>query len=268
MAGLGHWYIEIEKQAFWRGNPHTWVNRYVMSGLTPSASAAATVINALKNIEEQLHAAVTSGAGVGFVEGRAYGATGGPPFETFGYNEGLTPTTATGFAGAGWSGTEQAPAPALETCMMVETPLLGLSTSGKPVSLKKYFRGATYGVDEDYSAAAINPTDQAGITALVLPWQTGLGDPGSQVISPTGRTPAGPPTAHPFIVNHQVPRGRKKAAASSLVGVSGSLDAGIVTMRLPNIHDIQRLKKWQLDNENPEPGVPGIGEPIPFELFP
>lgn len=267
MPGLGHWYVEIEKQAFWRGNPHTWVNRYVLSGPTPSETVAQDVINQLKLIEGQLHPQITASNGVGFVIGRAYGATGGPPFATIAYNASAEPSSATGFPGAGWDDTQQGTADTLEVCTLVEVPLQGLSSTGKPVTLRKYFRMTTYGSIEDTSGASIGTIDRAGIAAVCLPWTTGLGSGGATVIGTSGRAPSDVPTAHPYIVNHQVPRGRKRKSASSLVGVYGSVNAGVVTMTLPNPHDVVRLKRWQLDNDPEARGVEPP-EPLPFDLFP
>jgi hypothetical protein len=267
VAGLGHWYVEVEKQGFWRGAPHSWVNRYIMSGSDPTSTEALAVMVGLIDIESQLHANIEASVGVGFVEGRAYGSGGGAPFAVEPQNTSKAAATATGFAGAQWSGTTQVFANTLEVCSMVETLLTGLSTTGKPKYLRKYFRGAQYGGEEAALAGGIPTVDKNGIAALVLPWKTGVAGTSYVVIGASGATAAAAPTAHPYMVNHQVPRGRKKKVASSLVGVSGSVNANQITMTLPNPLDLLKAKRFL---ERPRPLLPEIPEelePLEFLLY-
>lgn len=208
--GIGHWYVESEKQAFWRGNPHTWVNRYVMSGADPSASDAETVMTDIHDVEDQLHANVDAANGIGFVQLRAYGSAGGPPFATVPYNLTKEKASSTGFGGAQWTGHTQGAAPTLETCQLLETTLSGLSTTGKPVYLRKYYRGVTYGGTEDYSDESIGADDVSGIEALTTIFQTGIGSGSWVVIGTSGKQASAAPVCHPFLVAHQIPRGKKK----------------------------------------------------------
>lgn len=209
--GIGKWYIELQKQGFWRGNPHTWVNRYVMTGADPTSSDAITVISALHDIEEQLHAQKGAASGVGFVQGRAYASTGYSAFASVNYNVSQAAATATGFTGATWTDTTQSEANTLEVCMLLETPLLGLSSSGKPLTLRKFYRGAFYGGVEPDDAAGIPAADIAGIKAVTLPMFTGLGGTAYTVTSPNPlRVPALAPRPLDFICNRQIPKGRKK----------------------------------------------------------
>lgn len=214
--GLGYWYIEIEKQAYWRGQQHTWVNRYVMSGSDPTATQANTVQAALKSIENVIHPLVAAGAGVGFVSSRAYGAAGGPPFNVIPYNTSKAPGTATGFAGPTWT-TGLIWAPTLETCLLVQTPLNGMSSSGKPIALRKYFRGVAFTTELADNTGVMPATDAAGIANACLTWKTGIGANAWVVIGTSGKQASAVPTAHPYLVAHQVPRGRKKKASSSSV---------------------------------------------------
>lgn len=52
------------------------------------------------------------------------------------------------------------------------------------------------------------------------------------------------------------------------MGVSGSYSPpNTVHMHLPNTHDIQRLRKYLYDKEQPvDPEAPPL-DPLPFELF-
>jgi hypothetical protein len=214
MGVNGHWYVEITKQAFWRGAPHTFQNRYIMSGAQPSASDAATVITALKDIEDGLFPGAAPAHGVGFVRGSAYGSGSGAPFQVTEYNASEGAGTATGFTGPGWGTPTIVFAPTLETCLMVETPITGLSSTGKPVRLRKYFRGIASGADEPQSTGQVAAGDITGVNALVLPWKTGMGASNWVVIAPSGAQASAAPVCYPYLVAHQIPRGRKKASSS------------------------------------------------------
>lgn len=209
MGVNGHWYVEIEKQAFWRGVPHTWVNRYILSGSTPTVADATSVMNALHGIEDKIHAAVPAGNGVGFVQARAYATTPGPPFATVNYNVSLTAGTATGFnpSGTGSAGFESAFE--LETCALVETKLTGLSTTGKPVYLRKFFRGCGDSAISYTSATPLPSSIISAVATLTAPWTSGLGGTSYVVIGSKGESAASPPALRPFLAARQVPKGRK-----------------------------------------------------------
>lgn len=243
--GIGKWYVESEKQAFWRGKPHTWVNRYVMSGDDPSSASAITVMHAIMAIEQQLHASFPAGQGVGFVQLRAYLSTGGAPFAYVQVNPLATAAGASGFSGATWAGSTQAVAPTLENCMLLETPLLGLSSSGKPLFLRKFYRGAVYGAEEDYISNTIPGADLAGIKAATAPFFTGLGGTGYQVVSPSAlRAVAGPPAPAAYIANRQVPKGRKKKPVT-LRTASGN------TVTIKDAHGYKQANPGDIDLGDP-----------------
>lgn len=214
MGVNGHWYVELEKQAFWRGAPHTWVNRYVMSGAQPSASDAQSVITALHLIENDLHPPMAAGVGVGYVQGRAYPSGKGTFFANVDYNVSKASGTATGFHGPPDSG-DLVWAPTLETCLLIETRLQGLSSTGKPTYLRKYFRGCSTGAAQDNVAGGIPAGTITDLNALTTPWQTGMGSQNWVVIGNSGSQASAAPTVHPFLVAHQVPRGKKKKPSSA-----------------------------------------------------
>lgn len=215
MAGLGHWYIELEKQGYWRGEQHTWVNRYVMSGSDPSSSDATTVIQALHDIETKIHFPVSSGGGWGFVEGRAYGSGGGYPFATIAWNTSLVPSSATGFTGTVYpSGPAYTPGP-LESCLLIETKINGLNSRGKPIYLRKYIRALATNIGTSTDQLPLPTAFLSAVATAVAPWQTGMGANSWVVIAVSGRQAASAPTVHNFGVNHQVPRGRKRKTSSS-----------------------------------------------------
>lgn len=215
MGVNGHWYVELEKQAYWRGNPHTYVNRYVMSGAQPSAADATTVITALKGIEDHVFPHVAADMGVGFVEGRAYPSAKGGPFATVAYNTSLSAATATGFTGPSTAYTSLNFGTTLESCLVVETKLQGLSTTGKPIYLRKYLRGFYHNVAEEGVVTPIASADLAQIAGYTAPWMTGVGASNWVVIGNSGAQAAVAPAALKWTGNRQVPKGRKKKTSSS-----------------------------------------------------
>lgn len=215
MGVNGHWYVEIEKQAWWRGAQHTWVNRYVMSGAQPSAADAVTVINALWGIERAVYPFATSGGGVGFTIGKAYPSGKGTFYASVDYNESKDPGTATGFPGPSTNYSDLRPGFMLEACVVVETKLNAMSSTGKPTFLRKYLRGFSVSSSEETGANPISGADLAFIDAATLPWQTGVGTSNWVVIGNGGAQAASAPQALPYLGNRQVPKGRKKKKAST-----------------------------------------------------
>lgn len=244
MGVNGHWYIEQEKQAYWRGINKSFVNRYVMSGAQPTAAEAITVINALAVIEDAIFPQTAAGEGVGRVQGRAYPSGKGSFFASVNWNTSLEPATALGFTGPTWTPHYISWAPTLETCLLCETPINGLSSTGKPVSLRKYFRGINSGTSEDSGPGVINPADVTGIEGVIAPWWTGMGANNWVVIANSGNQASSAPTVHPFLVAHQVPRGRKKKASSSsilttLAGIAQHVaESGVGNLIVDGLEDL------------------------------
>lgn len=224
--GIGHWYIEVRKQAYWRGALHTWVNRYVMSGSDPTSAQATQVIGIIKGIENKLHPLQGGGGAVGFLEGSAYGSAGGPPFAVVTYATAGATTGGTGFAGL-TAPTGQQWAPQLEVCLLLETRLNGLSASGKPVSLRKFYRGNMF-PNEDYQAGPIGAADLAQIASITAPFQTGMGDNNWVVIGTSGKQAAAAPAAKAYLVNRQIPKGKsRKKSSGNGGGVLGDLTSAL-----------------------------------------
>lgn len=225
MPGIGHWYVEIQKQAYWRGVNKTWMNRYVLSGADPVASDAESVISALHDIENKVYPGVSAGNGVGFVKGTAYASGGGAPFAEVTYNPSLSPASATGFTG-GHTYTDLAFNGTLENALGVRIPMNGLSSRGKPVYCRKYFRGITGAAGSLGGAVNGDPLDSADlayINTTVLPWQTGMASNNWVVIGNSGRQASSAPQAEQFLVNRQVPRGKKRKSTTGATTPSGLL---------------------------------------------
>lgn len=228
--GLGHWYVELKKQAYWRGNVHVWTNRYVMSGSDPTAAQMTSVIELLQGIEGKIHPIQPSGHGIGFVEGSAYSSAGGPPVAVVPYNPTLAAATATGFQGPTYTSPSMAQAPTLEVCMLIETTLNGVNSRGKPDYMRKFIRSVSFAAESADSSSPIPANDISGIEAIVAPWTTGIGANNWVVIAPSGKQASQPPVVKPYLVNHQVPRGRKRKKTTTSGGLLGSLENAVQTL--------------------------------------
>jgi hypothetical protein len=222
MGVNGHWYLELEKEGFWRGSPHTWVNRYIMSGSQPGNTDTQSVITQLVQIEQQIFPFTPAGQGVGHVEARAYPSGSGPPYLVVTYKTATGPAGSTGFGNNPQGDLGFQWAPTLETCVLLNTPVAGLNSRGKPISLRKYYRGLMDGETEDNAVGGITAARKAAMEAVVLPFKTGLGTNSYVVIAGSGAQASAAPTVQPFLVAHQIPRGkkRKKTGSTGLLGLA------------------------------------------------
>ena len=210
-----HWEIQITKQGYWRGVQHLYQNRYILSGPDPTAAQADEVMFALHDIEDKLYPARGAGQGVGFVRAKAYASGTGPAFHERDWNPTEDVATATGFTGPSTSYTSIAYSGTMETCLMVRMPLNGLSSRGKPVYTRKFFRGIGPIVDEYITGNPISAADLATIAATTAPWESGMGANLWVVIGKNGRQASGPPAGEAYIGNHQVRRGRRRKAVTT-----------------------------------------------------
>lgn len=211
--------VQITKQAYWRGAAKTFQNSYWISG-NPSASDFESVIDALQQIENKVFPRVNSGLGVGFVSAAGYSPGTGPAAVEVPYNPSLAAGSATGFLGPTGGYDFLTFATTLESCLETRMPLEGVSSRGKPVYCRKYFRGIYAGSADDVTNEPIGAADLSVIASTILPWKTGMGTNDYVVIGASGRQASAAPTAQPYIGNHQVPRGKKKkATSSSILGV-------------------------------------------------
>jgi hypothetical protein len=241
MGVNGHWYVEIEKQAFWRGAPKTFVNRYVMSGSQPAASDATTVISALKGIEDQVYPQIGAGQGYGFVQGRAYPSGKGTFFAKVDYNPSKAQASSTGYAGIQSGQTLVEIADTIEVCLIAETRLQGQSSTGKAMYLRKYFRGISGRTQGAEPGADLPPGTVAAIEGVIAPWRTGVGASNWVVIGNSGEQAAAAPTVQPFLGNHQVPRGKKRKASTKSSLLSLAQDAAKLRSLLADLPEIPAL---------------------------
>lgn len=239
MAKTGHPNVVIDHAILWRGAPHRWSTVYNLSGTTPVSSDQYALMEELLAIENDILPPSVS-ENSGFLRARFYNGSGGAPTYTINFGVLETPSTWAPYASGTvpWTSVAEGLAPA-EVCFNIKTPLTGLSSSGKPVHLEKYF----HGVPAYDSSGELASGIQTAINSAVAPWASGLATGARVVISPSGRQSSSAPTVQPYCGNHQMPRGRKRKSVSSgllklLLNVQQERNAGNLVGELEDLSEL------------------------------
>lgn len=224
MAKTGHPNVVIDHGTNWRGKAHRWSTVYNLSGSTPNTADQISMMDALVDIENQ----ILWGGGpnlAGFLEARFYTGQGGAPTTVIPFGDIDTPSGWTAYSGTGWStGPAFGEAGAAESCLIVETKLNGLSSTGKPVYLRKYLHAVPAFPAAAIGSQQIPSADITSLNAYVKKWTDGSLTNGVVVIGPSGRQAASAPSVQSALGNHQMPRGRRQKKASS-----GGLLSGLIS---------------------------------------
>jgi hypothetical protein len=206
--------VVIDHARYWRGVPHVWSTTYFFGGGAWASGEAAAVVGSLLGMESAI--LYNPGANIcGFIEARAYNAVTGAPVYVNNIGVLATPSTWDAYSGAAWSSVTGADyVSAAEVCFLLDTPLAGLSSTGKPVKSTKYFHSVGQLFNEGTTGADIPAAVQTQIASYTAILNSGVGPNGRRMISNGGRFPSGAPTVRPFFGNHQMPQGRRKKATS------------------------------------------------------
>jgi hypothetical protein len=199
---------------YWRGTPHRWNNTFHYLVGTGSPDFA-TIITSMRAILQGLGTAQVHG---GLAEIKVYSSAGGTPVYSQTYFDWTTPGSWVAYTGTGiWpSGAVQA---AGEAAALFEINA-GMSSSGKPVTLKTWWHAFTASTTPETGGVDFSPTVQ---TAAVTQYNKLQSIPGSSgpafvLVNPAGNTVASTSTLRPYVVSHQRVRGRRRRA---LVTASG-----------------------------------------------
>lgn len=225
MAKTGHPNFVYDVSSPWRTGFKVWSLTGNHSGGSFSASDAETFLTGTSSPWFNSFAAfvgagsVTGGVAANSVTRVAYynGSDSAPVYEQS-WDRGTSPTNLdpTGVAYTN----EATDNETLETCCILQCPV-GLSSTGKPVYLRKYIHGIPSGNLTASADGVVLTILAAGTTAA---HNMGNGSWfGSRVYcSPTGRQPVSStdwaPLTHPG--NHQMPRGRKRKTISAATSES------------------------------------------------
>lgn len=203
---------------YWRGAVHKWSTVYPITGSISPANYGA-VIAALKVMEQAVNYKTTGTVAGGLYEIALYDhATGGVPVAVTTYFPWATPGSWVAYGATAWplaGGT--ALCTEAETSLQVEWAA-GLSTSGKPVTFKKWYHAVPNSVAAP-GAVDVQATDATALAAAFtsgIAAMSGLGG----TLGNSSRLAATTPVVRLYYGNHQMPRGRKRKVSALRTGSS------------------------------------------------
>ena len=182
----------------WRGKIKRW-----------NTTLHSTSSNIANNIRDNISAScwpnpgdVTGACSGGVASISVYNASGGSPISKTTYFDWETPGTWIPYTGTAWSGIDpDTPIDASgESAMVVVGVLPGLSSSGKPMTTRKYIHAVPSRTATDYLLPDIPPST---VTSLKSVWPRDL------LKSPSGIEPIDV-IIEPYYGNHQRVRGRRR----------------------------------------------------------
>jgi hypothetical protein len=196
---------------YWRGVVHHWSTVYQFVG-TPSAGITLTDAQQVLAIDNAMLYGTGPNAG-GTYECAIYDqASGGVPLVTYTAFNPAAPASWLVGPGTAWPTTAAGLEKQAEVALQV-TWAAGLSHSGKPVHLRKWYHMVPVASSTGGSADVL----PAAVTALQAEAQAMngvLGGKGLTLGTSSGRI-AGLASVLPFYGNHQMPRGRRRKVSSS-----------------------------------------------------
>lgn len=146
-----------------------------------------------------------------------YASTGGAPLDQTVYFDWETPSTWIPYTGSAWSSvTTGTPIDASgESALVVVGNMAGLSSTGKPVTTRKYLHAIPSRTAADYADPDVSSAVQAAIEALF---------PTTYMLNPSGVAPTSV-EVEPWYFNHQRVRGRRRTTSQV---AAQSFSAGVV----------------------------------------
>ena len=192
---------------YWRGQVHKWSTVYHFQG-TPTSALVAADAQTLLTADDKMCWGNSAAANGGSYECDLYNqSTGGVPIATYVAFNWQSPATWIAYSGASWGTGLSGFDATAENALLVEWAA-GLSKSGKPVKLRKWYHaipqtGAVGGAVQ-LGAANVSALQTAAANMVNV-----LGGKGLTLGSPSNRF-AGAATVSPYFSNHQMPRGRRR----------------------------------------------------------
>jgi hypothetical protein len=198
--------VVVRNVRYWRGTIHRWQSVYPFIG-TPSSALSTADAQAVYTAHTKMlwNGGVTSGNAY---EAAIYDqATGGVPIVVYTAFDYLTPAVWTSPTNSVWGGTSITVGQPAEQALIVEWAA-GLSKSGKPVTLKKWYHQVKPSIAQA-AAPDVSVTDATALTTAANGLAACLASKGLSLGSPTGRF-AGSAKVKTYYGNHQLARGRRR----------------------------------------------------------
>nr|CRY97269.1 hypothetical protein [uncultured prokaryote] len=207
----------VDHVSYWRGKIHTWSTSYQFTGVL-SNPIDTTACSTLLLADDKLcfHGAGSTVYG-GTYECRIYNASGGTPLATYTRFDHTVYADWIAFGGNTFWGdlSGQNHCTALEVALLIEWPA-GLSKTGKPVLYKKYIH-AVPAPNAAPGSGEVDSTAVSDLAAQATAVSECLGSGYNLQLGSASRSP-GTVRINPFLVAHQMPKGRRRKA---LVTASG-----------------------------------------------
>lgn len=196
---------------YWRGQAHRWSTVYHFTG--NSASFATADAQTLLGLDDKLCYGNSIAANGGTYQCQIYAqAVGGVPIASYTAFNWQTPGSWVAYSGAGWGSATGAQDAAAETALGVSWQG-GLSKSGKPVFLRKWYHAvpvtAVSGNANQIAAASVTSLSTAATNVA-----NAFGSKGLSLCSASGRLAGTTPIVATYYQNHQMPRGRRRKSTT------------------------------------------------------
>nr|CRY95846.1 hypothetical protein [uncultured prokaryote] len=197
MAGYRYQVVSV---GMWRGKIKRWNTTFH----TSSSSSAAELRTAVSKVSWPNPGDTLGACSGGVASISTYNAAGGAPIAVATYFDWQVPSTWIPFTGTSWVGVdEDTPLDAAgESAVIIQGRRPGLSSTGKPVFMRKYFHAVP-----SRTSAAFEDPDVASATAISLAAAFNV----AYFANKAGVYPS-TLTALPWYGNHQRVRGRRRSA--------------------------------------------------------
>lgn len=210
---------QIVSVGMWRGKIKRWNTTMHYS----TATATSSIALSFNKLCYPNPGDVVGACSGGLASITVYNASGGAPLSKTTYFDWQSPGSWVPFTGQAWSGTpEGTPIDASgESAFVLVGHMPGLSTTGKPITTRKYIHAVPSRTATNYADPDIDATTLAALVALF---------PASYLGNAAGVTPTSV-TGEEYYFNHQRVRGRRRttnqvAAGAFSAGVAAGAAAG------------------------------------------
>lgn len=217
MAYFRYQFVSVGR---WRGKIKRWNTTFHY----PSNSAAFQMHDWLQQVGWPNPGDVLGDCSGGVASVSVYNPTGGAPVSETVYFDWQDPSSWIPYTGTIWSGVDpDTPIDASgESALIVVGHMPGLSTTGKPITTRKYLHAVPSRTAADFGDPDVSP---ANATAIATLFQT------QWMGNAAGVTPTSV-TVEPYYGNHQRVRGRRRTVKSV---AANSFSAGVVVGAQPSV---------------------------------